>query len=183
MAEADDRPLLSLDPPLYADDFLPALWVPLTRAVRARRRLLTLGERLPARSWLEPSAAPGWNRRDQLAHVAASDGRYHDALIAALNDRPLTEFEPHPDRPGAKLALANRLALEAIADLSVAELVERLRTGNERTLELLAALDEHHVLMSMGFRPNALSLTEALSDHDNSHADGIVNGPMMMSSR
>ena len=108
MAEADDRPLLSLDPPLYADDFLPALWVPLTRAVRARRRLLTLGERLPARSWLEPSAAPGWNRRDQLAHVAASDGRYHDALIAASNDRPLTEFEPHPDRPGAKLALANR---------------------------------------------------------------------------
>ena len=42
MAEADDRPLLSLDPPLYADDFLPALWVPLTRAVRARRRLVTL---------------------------------------------------------------------------------------------------------------------------------------------
>ena len=120
MAEADDRPLLSLDPPLYADDFLPALWVPLTRAVRARRRLLTLGERLPARSWLEPSAAPGWNRRDQLAHVAASDGRYHDALIAALNDRPLTQFEPHPDRPGTKLALANRLALQAVADLSVA---------------------------------------------------------------
>ena len=100
MAEADDRPLLSLDPPLYADDFLPALWVPLTRAVRARRRLLTLGERLPARSWQEPSAAPGWNRRDQLAHVAASDWRYHDALTAAMNDRPLTEFEPHPDQPG-----------------------------------------------------------------------------------
>ena len=100
-----------------------------------------------------------------------------------MNDRPLTEFEPHPDRPGAKLALANRRALEAVADLSVAELVERLRAGSERTLELLAALDEDHVLISMGFRPNALSLTEALSDHDNSHADGIVNGPMMMSSR
>ena len=54
---------------------------------------------------------------------------------------------------------------------------------SERTLELLAALDEDHVLISMGFRPNALSLTEALSDHDNSHADDIVNGPMMMSSR
>ena len=65
----------------------------------------------------------------------------------------------------------------------MAELVERLRAASERTLELLAALDEDHVLLSMGFRPNALSLTEALSDHDNSHADDIVNGPMMMSSR
>ena len=178
--EPGERPLLSLDPPLYADDFAAALWVPLTRAVRARRRLLTLGERLPAERWLEPSAAPGWDRRRQLAHVAASERRYHDVLIAVLNGAPLAEWRPHPERPGPQLDLANQLALEALAALSIAELVERLRGGSAKTARLLAALDTDQILLPMGFRPNALSLLESLADHDNTHADEIINGPQMM---
>ena len=176
----DERPLLTVDPPLYADDFAPSLWVPLTRAVRARRRLYTLGERLPTALWDAPSAAPDWSRRDQLAHLAASERRYQDALIAALNGAPLAEWEPHPDRPSAALDLINREAMTALAGESPAELAQRLRDGAEKTVRLLAALDEPHALMRMGFRPNALSLLEAWADHDNAHADQIINGPTMM---
>lgn len=176
----DGRALLTADPPLYADDFAPALWVPLTRAARARRRLYTLGERLPASAWAAASAAPGWSRREQLAHVAASDRRYHDALIAALNGDPLTEWEPHPERPGAALDLVNGEALAALAGEDAAGLVVRLREGAAKTVGLLSALGEERLLVSMGFRPNALSLVEAWAEHDNAHADGIVNGPMMM---
>ena len=180
-AQADgDRPLLTADPPLYADDFAPALWVPVTRAVRARRRLYTLGERLPAEQWDAPSAAPGWSRRDQLAHLATSDRRYHDALIAALNGAPLAEWSPHPDQPGPQLDLVNRQALSALAEESVAQLTQRLRDGATKTAQLLSALDEAQLLNAMGFRPNALSLTEAWADHDNAHADQIINGPTMM---
>ena len=177
---ADERPLLTVEPPLYADDFAPALWVPLTRAVRARRRLYTLGERLPAAQWEAASAAPGWRRRDQLAHLATCERRYHDVLIAVLNGDPLREWSPHPDVPGAQLDLVNRTALEGLAGLGVAELVERLREGAEKTVRLLSALDEDQLLMSMGFRPNALSLVEAWADHDNGHVDEIINGPQMM---
>lgn len=176
----DERPLLTSDPPLYADDYVPALWVPLTRAVRARRRLLTLGERLPAQSWSKPSAAPGWDRRDQLAHTAATDRRYQDVLIAALNGAPLAEFEPHPDRASMELDLVNRTALAELATVEVTELVEHLRTGWAKTVRLLAALNTEQVLLPMGFRPNALSLLESLADHDNDHADDIINGPKMM---
>lgn len=176
----DERPLLTVDPPLYADDFTPSLWVPVTRAVRARRRLYTLGERLPPALWDTPSAAPGWSRRDQLAHLAASERRYQDALIAALNANPLAEWQPHPDRPSAALDLINQEAMATLAGENAAALVQRLRDGAEKTLRLLAALDEEHTLMRMGFRPNALSLLEAWADHDNNHADEIINGPTMM---
>lgn len=176
----DERPLLTVDPPLYADDFVPSLWVPLTRAVRARRRLYTLGERLPAAIWDAPSAAPGWSRRDQLAHLAGCDRRYQDTLIAALNGAPLEQWAPHPDRPGAALDLVNRAAQAALAGEDVAALVHRLREGAEKTVRLLSALDEERALLRMGFRPNALSLLEAWADHDNAHADEIVNGPTMM---
>ena len=176
----DERPLLTVDPPLYADDFVPSLWVPLTRAVRARRRLYTLGERLPAAIWDAPSAAPGWSRRDQLAHLASCDRRYQDALIAALNGAPLEQWAPRPDRPGATLDLVNRQAQAALAGEDVAALVRRLREGAEKTVRLLSALDEERALLRMGFRPNALSLLEAWADHDNAHADEIVNGPTMM---
>ena len=179
MAE-EERALLSADPALYADDFAPALWVPLKRAARARRRLYTLGERLPSAAWEAPSAAPGWSRRDQLAHLAASDRRYHDALIAALNGDPLTEWRPHPDQPGPALDLINREAMAALAGEDVASLVARLREGAAKTVELLSALGEERLLVAMGFRPNALSLVEAWADHDNGHADAIINGPTMM---
>lgn len=176
----DERPLLTVDPPLYADDFVPSLWVPLTRAVRARRRLYTLGERLPAAIWDAPSAAPGWTRRDQLAHLTSCDRRYQDALIAVLNEAPLEQWSPHPDRLGPALNLVNQQALAPLADEDAATLVHRLREGAEKTIRLLAALDEEHALHRMGFRPNALSLLEAWADHDNTHADDIINGPTMM---
>ena len=176
----EDRPLLATEPPLPADDFVPALWVPLTRALRARRRLLQMVESLPAEQWLRESAAPAWSRRDVLAHLAASDRRYHDVMIAVLNGSPLEEWRPDPALPSPELDRANALGAERYVGLSVASLGEQLQAGAEKSTMYFAALTEDQVLMRMGFAGNALSLLEAWASHDNEHADDIINGPKMM---
>ncbi len=176
----DDRPLLATDPPLPADDFMPALWVPLTRALRARRRLIQMVESLPAAQWLRESAAPEWSRRDVLAHLAAADRRYHDVLIAALNGSPLDEWQPDPAMASPELDRANAMGAERYVGQTVTHLAEQLEAGAEKSTRLFAALTEEQVLMRMGFAGNALSLLEAWAAHDNGHADDIVNGPKMM---
>ena len=172
--------MLSTDPPLPADDFVPALWVPLTRALRARRRLIQMIEVLPSEQWLRESAAPAWSRRDVLAHLAASDRRYHDALIATLNGSPLDEWQPSPAQPSAELDLANELTAQQFVGQPVDALAEQLEAGAQKSTMLFAALSEDQVLMRMGFAGNALSLLEAWAQHDNDHADDIINGPKMM---
>ena len=176
------RPLLASDPPLPADDFVPALWVPLTRALRARRRLIQMVRTLPAEVWQQASSSADWSRRDVLAHLAASDRRYHDVLNAVLNGSPLEEWRPDPSRPSAELDLNNRLSAERYLGQSAASLSEQLLAGSEKTTLLLAALSEDQVLQRMGFAANGLSLLEAWASHDNDHADEIINGPTMMRS-
>ena len=176
----DERPLLATDPPLPADDFVPALWVPLTRALRARRRLIQMVEVLPTEQWLRESAAPAWSRRDVLAHLTASDRRYHDVLIAVLNGSPLEEWKPDPAVPSRELDRANVLNAEQFIGHSVESLAEQLQAGAEKSTMYFAALTEDQVLMRMGFAGNALSLLEAWASHDNEHADDIINGPTMM---
>lgn len=180
--EMEDRPLLATDPPLPADDFVPALWVPLTRALRARRRLIQMVEALPAPVWLKESAAPAWSRRDVLAHLAASDRRYHDVLNAVLNRSPLEEWKPDPALPSIELDRANAFGAERFAGQPVEALAEQLQAGSQKSTMLFAALTEDQVLMRMGFAGNALSLLEAWASHDNDHADDIINGPKMMRS-
>ena len=176
----EDRPLLATDPPLPADDFVPALWVPLTRALRARRRLIQMVETLPAMVWLKQSAAPTWSRRDVLAHLAATDRRYHDVLIAVLNGSPLEDWKPDPSLPSAELDRANAMGTERFIGQSVEALAQELQAGSEKSTMYFAALTEEQVLMRMGFAGNALSLLEAWASHDNDHADDIINGPKMM---
>lgn len=176
----DEGSLLATDPPLPADDFAPAIWVPLTRALRARRRLTTMVDALPAGLWTAPSRAPAWNRRDVLAHLASSDRRYHDVLIAVLNGSPLHKWSPDPSWPSPELDRANGLGLERYSDYSAAELAAELQAGADKTVRFLAGMSEEQVLMRMGFAANGLALLEAWTNHDHRHADDIINGPTMM---
>ncbi len=176
----DEGSLLATEPPLPADDFAPAIWVPLTRALRARRRLVTMVDALPTDLWSTPSRAPGWLRRDVLAHLAACDRRYHDVLIAALNGSPLREWSPDPSWPSPELDRANTLGLERYGDFSAAELAAELQAGADKTVKFLSGMSEEQVLMRMGFAANGLALLEAWTTHDHQHADDVINGPTMM---
>lgn len=176
----DEGSLLATDPPLPADDFAPAIWVPLTRALRARRRLVTMVDALPVELWTTPSRAPGWSRRDVLAHLAASDRRYHDVLIAVLNGSPLREWSPDPSWPSPELDRSNELGRERYRDYSAAELAAELQAGAEKTVKFLEGMTEEQVLMRMGFAVNGLALLEAWTAHDHLHADDVINGPTMM---
>lgn len=161
----------------------PALWVPLRRALRARRRLAVMARELPAALWNEPSACPGWTRAQVLAHAAASDRRCHDVLNAALNNDPLQEWQPHPERPSPLLDRANDLALQALRPHHPAPLADALEDGARKTLLLCQALDETQSLQRMGWTPNAPALLEWWENHDHRHADDIINGPAMMRTR
>ena len=76
--------LIASDPEVRADDFLPALWVPLSRVIRARRRITTMFNRAPAAWWQGESACADWRRRDVLAHLVAWDGQHLRSLDAIL---------------------------------------------------------------------------------------------------
>ena len=115
-----------------------------------------------------------------MAHLAASDRRYHDVLNAVLNGSPLEEWKPDPAVPSPELDLANELGAERFLGQPVDALAEQLQAGAEKSTMLFAALTEDQMLMRMGFAGNALSLLEAWASHDNDHADDIINGPKMM---
>ena len=84
-------PLLWRDPPVRVDDYVPALWVPLSRMLGAHQRLLTMAERLPAAAWLAPSEVDDWRRRDVLAHCASHGRQHHRPLVAVLAGQPLRD--------------------------------------------------------------------------------------------
>ena len=161
----------------------PAIWVPLRRALRARRRLAVMARELPAQLWQAPSACPAWTRADAAAHVAASDRRYHDALTAALNGRPLEEWSPDPGLPSAQLDDANRLALDGQPERAPLKLAQALEIGAQKTLMLCCSLTEDQSLQRMGWAANGPALIEWWEAHDHQHADDIINGPTMMQQR
>lgn len=161
----------------------PAMWIPLRRALRARRRLAVMARELPPPVWNRPSACPEWTRAQVLAHAAASDRRYHDILNAALNRDPLRQWQPNPGQPSPLLDQANRLALQTLDGHAPAQLADALEAGARKTILLCRALDEAQSLQPMGWTANGPALLEWWENHDHRHADDIVNGPAMMRSR
>ena len=161
----------------------PAMWVPLRRALRARRRLSVMALELPAGIWNADSACDGWSRADAAAHVAASDRRYHDVLTAVLNGRPLEEWSPDPGVPSAPLDDANRLALDGLQERAPSKLARTLEIGAQKTLMLCCSLTEEQSLRRMGWAANGPALIEWWEAHDHRHADDIINGPTMMRQR
>ncbi len=177
-----DHQLISRDPDLRADDYLPALWVPLSRLTTARRRILTMVRQLPAPAWQAPSACPGWSRRDLLAHLVSWDAQHRRSLDAIRAGNPLTadSWLPDDQTPALTQDDWNAREIAASASTAVDELGHHYETGLLALLERLAALDQDQLLRAYGFAANALAAVETHVRHINQHADDIINGPTMM---
>ncbi len=172
--------LLSQDPPIRADDYVAALWVPVARLLSARRRVLSMAEKLPAAAWEEPSAVSGWRRKDVLAHLAAHEVQHHRSIKAILDGAPLRSRQADPDDESVGIHAWNLRQVAARQDAPLAQLVEELNAGMAETLRLLAQVEQPHLLHSYGFAPNLLAGLEKRVEHEHMHADDIVNGPSMM---
>ena len=179
-----DRPpsstLLSQDPPLSADDFIAAIWVPIARLMSERRRILTMIERLSENDWNKPSAVDGWRRRDILAHLASHEVNHHRAIRAILDDHPLTVWQPDPDDPTLDLAGWNKQRVAERADWPLDRLAGELNNNLATTLDLLRQVEDRHLSSGYGFIDNMLGGIDRRVVHEREHADDIVNGPQMM---
>ncbi len=171
---------LSLDPPLPADDFIAALWVPIAQLVGQRRRILTMIEQLPAAAWNEPSALDGWTRRDVLAHLASHEVNHHRAIRAVLDERPLTAWQPDPDDPTIEIATWNEQRVAERASWPMSRILDELNAGLAETLDLLRRVEDRHLSRSYGFTDSMLNGIDRRIAHERDHADHIVNGPQMM---
>lgn len=172
--------LLWRDPPVAAEDYAPAIWVPLTRLLAAHRRLLTMAELLPPSAWEEASEAPGWRRRDVLTHLASQGAQHHRPLRAVIAGEALASWLADPDEPGLDAAGWNARALAERAQWPIAALVAELEANLAESLRLWALIADDQMLQPYGLAPNLLAGIEKHASHIDAHADQIVNGPQMM---
>ena len=178
MAEArpERAPLLWVDPPIQVDDYAPAIWTPLRQLLSAHRRLQTMVARLPEAAWLEPSAAPGWRRREVLAHLSAQGHQHHRPLRAVLAGSALREWLPDADDASGDSDEWNARALTERAGWTVGELESNLA----ESLRLWSLVEAEQLLQPYGLAPNLLSGIARHGWHVDHHADQVVNGPQML---
>ena len=174
--------IIAQDPDIRADDYVPALWVPLSRLVTARRRLTTMRQQLPAPAWDAPSACPGWTRHDLLAHLVSWDAQYLHSLdaIPAGSPIPAERWLPDPSDPAVTQNGWNQRQITQRAAASIDDLATAYDAGLAAILKRLASLSAEQLLHAFGFAPNALAAMETHVKHVDQHADDIVNGPKMM---
>ncbi len=176
--------LLAHDPAIPADDFAPAIWVPLSRLIAGRRRLRTMARQLPADAWDAPSACPGWRRRDVFAHIVSWDAQHLRSLDAVLQGHPLPVegWLPDPGQPQLDSDAWNEQQVQAQQDLSLVELAAHSEANLTAILDRLAQIGPDQLLQPYGFAPHVIGAIESHVRHVNAHADDIVNGPATMRS-
>jgi uncharacterized protein (TIGR03083 family) len=174
--------LIAQNPDIRADDYVPALWVPLSRLVSARRRLTTMIEQLPSAAWDAPSACPGWTRRDLLAHLVSWDAQHLNSLDAIRAGSPIPSERWLPDPADSAVTQNgwNQREIDHRASTSIADLATTYGAGLTAILDRLTLLNAEQLLHAFGFAANALAAMESHVKHINQHADDIVNGPKMM---
>ena len=164
------------------DAYVPALWVPVGSYLRARRRLLTMADRISEAIWQQPSAIDGWSRKHVLAHLVTWEAQYQRALHAILHAAPLASapWSPDAEACGLDIDAWNAREVDRHEATSLAELRIELEAASTETLRLLTQLADHQLLQPFGFVANVLAGLHHHIQHDNAHADHIVNGPQMM---
>lgn len=180
MTDGQDFQLIASDPELRADDFAPPLWVPLSRVVRARRRVSTMLDRLPEDWWEADSACSGWRRRDALAHLLAWDTQHLRSLDAILAGAALDSSTWLPDESKATLSQADwdARSIDEQREAKLATLVGRFEGGLVSLLERWSSITADQLLRGYGFAPNALAAVDRHVTHVHGHADDIINGPV-----
>ena len=180
MSDTKEFQLISSDPELRADAFVPPLWVPLSRVIRARRRVSTMLGRLPEEWWQANSACPGWRRRDVLAHLLAWDKQHLRSLEAIIAGSALNSSNWSPNDSGASQSQAawNARAIDEQRGTELINLGERFELGLGRLLIHWAAINSDQLLHDYGFATNALAAIDRHVEHVDVHADEIINGPV-----
>lgn len=180
MSDGEDFQLIASDPELRADDFAPPLWVPLSRVVRARRRVSTMLERLPEDWWEADSACPGWRRRDVLAHLLAWDTQHLRSLDAILAGSALDSSNWNPDEAAAALSQAewDARAIDEQRGTKLPVLADAFEGGLVALVARWASITSDQLLRGYGFAPNALAAVDRHIAHVEGHADDIINGPV-----
>ena len=173
-------PLLWRDPTVRADDYVPAIWVPITRMMAAHVRVLNMASRLPEAAWLAPSEVEGWRRRDVLAHISSHGRQHHRPLVAVLAGAPLHEWQPDPDDPALDSDAWNARELALRSDWPISRLAEELQANRDESLRLWSLINDAQILQPYGLAANLLAGAERHGWHIDFHADQIVNGPQMM---
>ena len=180
MSDREDFQLIASGPELRADDFAPPLWVPLSRVVRARRRVSTMLERLSADWWEADSACPGWRRRDVLAHLLAWDTQHLRSLDVILAGSALDSSSWNPDESAAALTQGDwdARAIDEQRGKNLPTLVDRFEGGLVALLARWESITSDQLLRAYGFAPNALAAVDSHITHVEGHADDIINGPV-----
>lgn len=178
--EGDKPRLFAANPLVNADDYLPALWIPVARLAAVQRRIQTLAAKLPESAWQADSALAGWNRKDVLAHITSHSAQHQRPVRAALDGEPLRELIPDPERPAMKMAEWNEEQVTARRAWSIERLIEEFDATLAELLGLWSRVTDEQLLLPYGLAPNLLAGIDRHGAHLNGHADDIVNGPQMM---
>jgi len=143
-----------------------AAWVePIARDLTtSRAAVVAFARSLPAEAWDEPSALPGWSRKDVLAHLAADTGKVSaSAMLSAIDPGA-----PHPSYGKSEHDL-NARDIESRRDTSVADLIAEIEADGKTWQDLLSQFDEDTDRSWPGF-PNTLrEYLNLMFSHDRDH--------------
>lgn len=120
-------------------------------------------------AWKQPTPAPGWTITHQIAHLCWTD----ETSIVAITDTDA--FNQIIEQALLNIEGFVDTEAEALATLSVEELLPRWRAGRERLVEVLAAVPEGQKLPWFGPPMSAASMATARLMETFAHGSDVAD--------
>lgn len=150
-----------------------ATWVePIARTLaESRAEVVAFARSLPPERWSEPSALPGWTRKDVLAHLAGDTGKVSAAAMRSAVDPEA----PHPSY-GTNEHELNARDLDARRETPVEDLIAEIESDGETWLELMSRFDEDTDRRWPGFPISLREYLNLMIPHDRDHLAEVRAG-------